>query len=352
MSERHKFLLGISIGDFNGIGIEVILKTFADNRMMEFCTPVLYGTSKLINYHRKILNMGNFAFAQSSTIERLQPNTFNIINCWDDDPIPQLGIVSDVAGKFAFLSLQAAVKDLKEGKIDGLITAPINKKNIQSPDFKFNGHTGYLAEMAGGVNYCMLLCSNNIRIGLVTEHVPVSEIAQHIKKEKILKKIEIIKKTLVQDFGIEKPKIAVLGLNPHAGDDGLIGKEEIEEIKPAIEEAKTKNTFVMGPYPADGFFGSGHQTKFDAVLAMYHDQGLAPFKALCFDSGVNYTAGLPFVRTSPDHGVAYDIAGKNIAREDSFREAVFLAVDILKKRTNYKEMTANPLKKTEIRLER
>lgn len=348
MGDHKKYLVGITLGDMNGIGMEVIIKTFFDNRMYEWCTPVLYGSSKIVSFHRKVLNLGQFNFAQSRSVDRIQLNTFNIINVWEDDPVVQLGQMNETGGKYAFLSIEAAVKDMKEGKIDALVTSPINKKNIASETFPFAGHTGYLAEQSGVSDYCMLLCSNEMRVGVVTEHVPVSEIAQHIKKEKILSKLDIIRKSLKLDFGIDKPRIAVLGLNPHAGDDGLIGREEIDEIKPAIGEAKAKNTFVFGPYPADGLFGSGNYKKFDAILAMYHDQGLVPFKALCFDSGVNYTAGLPFVRTSPDHGTAYDIAGKNLAREDSFREAVFLAVEILKKRENYKEMTANPLKKTEM----
>jgi 4-hydroxythreonine-4-phosphate dehydrogenase len=348
VSERKKPIIGITLGDFNGIGPEVILKTFSDSRMMEFCTPVLYGSSKIINYHRKILNLANFTFAQSKGIDRIQLNTFNIVNIWEDDPMVQLGVSNEAAGKFAFLSIQAAVNDLKDKKIDALVTAPINKKNIQSEHFPFAGHTGYLAQQAGTEDYVMLMCSNEMRVGLVTEHIPVSEIAQHITKEKILKKLHTLKRSLTQDFGIDKPKIAVLGLNPHAGDEGLIGKEEADIIRPAIEEAQGKSLIVLGPYPADGFFGSASHKKFDAVLAMYHDQGLIPFKALCFDSGVNYTAGLPFVRTSPDHGVGYGIAGKNIAREDSFRSAVYLAVDILNSRSGYGERTANPLKKGEL----
>jgi len=345
MAERKKYLIGISIGDINGIGIEVMLKTFSDNRMMDFCTPVLYGSSKVINFHRKVLNMPQFSYAQGSSGDKLQPNTFNIINCWEEEVALQLGQMNETGGKYALLSIEAAVKDLKEGKMDALVTAPINKKNVKSENFPFTGHTGYLAQAAGVSDYCMLLCSSEMKVGLVTEHVPVAEVAQHLSKEKILRKLQIVKKTLIEDFGLDKPKIAVLGLNPHAGDEGLIGKEEMEIIIPAIEEAKTKNILAMGPYAADGLFGSGNYKKFDAILAMYHDQGLVPFKALCFDHGVNYTAGLPFVRTSPDHGVGYDIAGQNIAREDSFREAVFLAIDILNHRNGYAENTANPVKR-------
>jgi 4-hydroxythreonine-4-phosphate dehydrogenase len=327
MADGKRYLIGISLGDINGIGVEVIIKTFLDSRLMEWCTPVLYGSSKIVTYHRKILNLGQFNFAQSRTIDKIQWNTFNIINCWEDDPLVQLGQMNELGGKYALLSLEAAVKDLKSGRIDALVTAPINKKNIKTESFPFPGHTGYLVQEAGVDEYVMLMCSDQMRIGLVTEHVPVKEISQHINKEKILRKLEVLKSSLVKDFGIDKPKIAVLGLNPHAGDDGIIGNEEIDEIRPAIAEAKSK---------------------FDAILAMYHDQGLLPFKTLCFDSGVNYTAGLPFVRTSPDHGTGFDIAGKNIAREDSFRQAVFMAIDILRNRERYKERIANPLKKIEI----
>lgn len=351
MSEGKRYLIGISQGDINGIGPEVIIKTFLDARMMERCTPILYGSSKVISFHRKVLNLGQFNFAQSRTIDKIQWNTFNIINCWEEDIPVQLGQKNDNGGKYAFLSLQAAVSDLKAGRIDALVTAPVNKNSMHSDAFPFSGHTSYLAAQAGVPDHLMLMCGGNLRIGLVTEHLPIAEVAAHIKKETILKKLAILKNSLVKDFGIEKPKIAVLALNPHAGDEGLIGKEEIEEIKPSIAEAKNKNIFAMGPYSADGFFGSGNHAKFDAILAMYHDQGLVPFKALSFENGVNYTAGLPFVRTSPDHGTGFDIAGKNIAMEDSFREAVFLALDILRKRDRYAELTANPLKKMELNKE-
>ncbi len=348
MGEGRKYIIGISQGDINGIGIEVIIKTFIDNRVMEWCTPVLYGSSKTVSFHRKILNLGQFNFAQSRTIDRIQANTFNIINCWEEDALVELGKSTDTGGRYAYYSLEAAVKDLMASKIDALVTAPINKKNIANEIFPFVGHTGYLAQQANVTDHLMLMCSNNLRVGLATEHVPITEVSKHIVKERILSKLNILKETLIKDFGIDKPKIAVLGLNPHAGDDGLIGKEEIEEIRPAIAEAKNNGTLIFGPFPADGLFGSSGYEKFDAILAMYHDQGLVPFKALYFNSGVNYTAGLPFVRTSPDHGTGYDIAGKNIASESSFREAVFLAIDILRKRERYVELTSNPLKKIEI----
>lgn len=348
MSEGKRYLIGISQGDINGIGLEVIIKTFMDTRMMEHCTPILYGSSKVVSFHRKALNLGQFNFAQSRTIDKIQWNTFNIINCWEDDAPVTLGQNNETGGRFALLSLQAAVNDLKDGRIDALVTAPVNKQNIHSEAFPFSGQTGFLAAQAGVTDHLMMLCSGDLKVGLVTEHLAVSAVAEKIKKQLVLSKLQILRTSLVQDFGIDKPKIAVLGLNPHAGDGGLIGREEIEEIKPALEEAKNKNIFAMGPFPADGFFGSAHYSKFDAILAMYHDQGLVPFKALCFDSGVNYTAGLPFVRTSPDHGTAFDIAGKNIASEDSFRQAVFLAIDVLKKRSLHSQLISNPLKKAEM----
>ncbi|MBX7109734.1 MAG: 4-hydroxythreonine-4-phosphate dehydrogenase PdxA [Chitinophagales bacterium] len=351
MSEGKRYLIGISQGDINGIGPEVIIKTFMDPRMMERCTPILYGSSKIISFHRKMLNLGQFNFAQSRSIDKIQWNTFNIINCWEEDVPVQLGQKTEAGGKYAIESLQAAVADLKSGRIDALVTTPVNKHIMHSDAFPFKGHTGYLAAQAGVDDHLMLLCGGNLRVGLVTEHLPITEVPSQIKRETILKKLILLKQSLVKDFGIEKPKIAVLALNPHAGDDGLIGTEETTEIKPAIAEAKSRNIFAMGPYPADGFFGAGNFTKFDAILAMYHDQGLIPFKALSFESGVNYTAGLPFVRTSPDHGTGFDIAGKNIALEDSFREAVFLALDILRKRDRYTELTSNPLKKMELNKE-
>ncbi|MBA3648759.1 MAG: 4-hydroxythreonine-4-phosphate dehydrogenase PdxA [Chitinophagales bacterium] len=352
MSDHKKYLIGISVGDINGIGIEVFIKTFTDTRMMEWCTPVVYGSSRVIAQHRKNLNLGSFNFNVASGIDRLQANTVNIITVWEDDPNVQFGAINENGGKYAFLSLQAAVKDLKEGKIDALVTAPVNKKNIQSENFPFTGHTGYLVQQSGETDHIMMLCSNEMRVGLLTEHIGLSDVYKYITRESILKKLATIQGSLIRDFGIDKPKIAVLGLNPHAGDDGIIGREEIDIIKPAIAEAISTNMLAFGPYSADGFFGSGNYKKFDAILAMYHDQGLIPFKALYFDSGVNYTAGLPFVRTSPDHGTGFDIAGKNVAHEESFRHAVFLAIDILRNREGYAERTSNPLKKIEIPKER
>jgi 4-hydroxythreonine-4-phosphate dehydrogenase len=249
MADIKKYIIGISLGDMNGIGLEVIIKTFLDNRMMEWCTPVLYGSSKIVSYHRKILNLGQFNFSQSRSIDKIQLNTFNIINCWEDDPVVQLGLSNEIGGKYALLSLQAVVSDLKEGKIDALVTAPINKKNIQSDSFPFAGHSGYLAQQAGKEEYLMLMCSQDMRVGLVTEHIPIAEVQQHIKKEKIIRKLEILKESLVKDFGIDKPRIAVLGLNPHAGDEGVIGKEDMEEIKPAIIRSKEQKYFCFRPLP-------------------------------------------------------------------------------------------------------
>lgn len=339
-----KFILGITLGDLNGIGCEVIIKTFLDNRILEFCTPVIYGSAKVLSHHRKALNLQAFNFNQVKAGEKLQSNTVNILNVWEEDFNVQFGVNSEQSGRYAFLSLQAAVQDLKNGLVDGIVTAPVNKRNIRSTDFPFNGQTEYLASQAGA-DAIMMLVNENLRVGVVTNHVPVQEVSALIKKELIMKKILMMRNSLVKDFGCDRPKIAVLGLNPHSGDSGLIGNEELKEIIPAIQDAKSRNILCFGPYSADGFFGSGHQYKFDGVLAMYHDQGLIPFKTLSFGNGVNFTAGLPFVRTSPDHGTGFDIAGQGIANEESFRQAVFTAVDILKYRTVHSENNLNPVEK-------
>jgi len=331
----HKIKAGISIGDVNGVGMEVILKTFADERMMDFCTPVIYGSSKVITYYRKMLNI-EFNFHNIRDTSEAFDGKVNLVNCWNEEIDIQTGNTTPIGGKYAFKSLEAASDALKNKKVDVLITAPINKHNIQSEQFKFSGHTEYLGSKFGAGNTLMIMCSGNLRVGVVTGHIPVSEIAGSLSAELIEKKIRLMNKSLKADFGIRKPKIAVLGLNPHAGDQGLIGNEEREIIIPAIEAVKQDAILAMGPYSADGLFGSSGYASFDGILGMYHDQGLIPFKALSFNSGVNYTAGLPVIRTSPDHGVAYDIAGKNEAVESSFREAVYLASDIFKARKNEK----------------
>lgn len=342
---QHKPVIGITCGDLNGIGTEIILKTFSDNRILEQCTPVIFGSNKLINFYRKSVAESNFNYASTKEFNRFNHKQVNLFSCWEDEVPINPGQLSDIGGKYAVLSLQTAVAALKQKQIDGLVTAPIHKKNIQSAEFNFTGHTPFLKSMFGVNDVAMMLCAGNFRVGLLTEHIPVAEVAKHITKEKILSKLQVIHRSLQQDFGIDKPKIAVLGLNPHAGDEGLIGSEEETIIRPAIKEAKNQNMLVIGPYSADAFFARRSFDKFDAVLAMYHDQGLIPFKTLASGEGVNYTAGLPAVRTSPDHGVAFDIAGKDKADPSSFITAIFECIDIINRRNEYAENRQNPLKK-------
>ena len=335
--------VGISIGDTNGIGLEVIMKTFSDHRMLQVCTPVIYGSAKTVSFHRKALNLPDFNYNTIKSNSDIIFRKINLINCWDEEIKNDFGVQTETGGKYAFISLKNAVADLMAKKVDVLVTAPINKKNMQQDEFRFPGHTEYLAAQAKTEGYNMLLVSQSMRVAFVTGHTPLKSVASLLSKEKILDKLKVMNASLIKDFGIRKPKIAILGLNPHAGDNGLIGQEELEIIVPAINDAKNGNLLVNGPYSADGFFGSGQYKKFDAVLCMYHDQGLIPFKSISFNSGVNFTAGLPFVRTSPDHGTGYDIAGKGIASEDSFREAIYLALDIYNKRQEFETITANPL---------
>jgi len=342
---QTKPVIGVSCGDLNGIGIELIIKTFSDIRILEHCTPVIFASSKAINFYRKSIPEINFNYQNTKEFNRINSKQINIFNCWEEEVVINPGQLSEAGGKYAVLSLQTAVAALKQKQIDGLVTAPVHKKNIQSTEFNFTGHTPYLKSMFGVNDVAMMLCAGNFRVALVTEHVPVSEITKHITKEKIVSKLQIIHQSLQKDFGIAKPRIAVLGLNPHAGDEGLIGNEEETIIKPAIKEAKNNNMLVIGPYSADAFFARRSFDRFDAVLAMYHDQGLIPFKALASGEGVNFTAGLPGVRTSPDHGVAFDIAGKNIADISSFMTAVFECIDIINRRNEYEENRKNPLHK-------
>ena len=345
--EGQMIRVGITQGDINGIGYEVILKTFSDPRMVELCTPIIYGSSKIAAYHRKALDLPPVNLNTITRAEDAGMNRVNIINCVPDDTKVELAKSTSIAGEAAFLSLEAAVTDIKRGEVDVLLTAPINKHNIQNETFHFPGHTEYLEECFGGSERkaLMILMKDDLRVALVTGHLPLSEVASSLNVDEIVTKLRIFNHSLKQDFGIVKPRIAVLSLNPHAGDAGLLGTEEETIIKPAMEEAEKKGIMSFGPYPADGFFGSRMYDKFDGILAMYHDQGLAPFKALAMDEGVNYTAGLPVVRTSPAHGTAYDIAGKNLASEDSFRHALYVALDVYRNRLRYKEATANPLRK-------
>lgn len=344
--EDKMIRVGITHGDINGIGYEVILKTFSDQRMTELCVPIIYGSSKVAAYHRKALDLPAVNINVVSRAEEAGLNRVNIINCVEDDIKVELTQSTPVAGRAAYKALEAAVADLKSGAIDVLVTAPINKHNIQNAQFHFPGHTEYLEQTLGdGQKALMILMTDTLRVALVTGHIPVSQVPSQITVENIVTKLQVFNQSLKQDFTIIKPRIAVLALNPHAGDNGVIGNEEVEIIKPAMEEAERLGVMSFGPFPADGFFGSKMYEDFDGVLAMYHDQGLAPFKALAMEEGVNYTAGLPFVRTSPAHGTAYNIAGQNLASESSFRQAVYTALDIYRSRQSYREATAHPLRK-------
>lgn len=345
--EERLIKVGITHGDINGIGYEVILKTFSDARMAELCTPIIYGSSKVAAYHRKALDLPPVNMNIIAQAEEAGVNRVNMINCIDDEVKVELSQSTAGAGEAAFQALEAAVADLKRGAIDVLLTAPINKHNIQNEAFHFPGHTEYLEKSFSGPGSkaLMILMNDTLRVALVTGHIPLSQVASSIRQEDIISKLRIFNQSLKQDFGIIKPRIAVLSLNPHAGDAGLLGEEEETIIIPAMREAERRGVMSFGPYAADGFFGSRMYERFDGVLAMYHDQGLAPFKALAMEDGVNYTAGLPIIRTSPAHGTAYDIAGQNVASEESFRQALYTALDVYRNRTRYREATANPLRK-------
>jgi 4-phospho-D-threonate 3-dehydrogenase / 4-phospho-D-erythronate 3-dehydrogenase len=342
---ENKPVIGISCGDVNGIGIELIIKTLGDSRILDFCTPVIFANNKVLNFYRKSVPETNINFISIKELNRINHKQINLFTCWEEEVAITPGTLNEIGGKYAVKSLVAAAQALKEGKINGLVTAPIHKKNTQSAEFNFTGHTPYFKNLFGAADVGMFMVAENIKVALLTEHVAVKDIAQHVTKENILSKLQIINNSLKKDFGISKPKIAVLGLNPHAGDEGLIGKEDEEIIKPTIKEAKQKDIFCFGPYPADAFFARGQHEKFDGILAMYHDQGLIPFKSLAIGEGVNFTAGLNAVRTSPDHGVAFDIAGKGNADEASFREAIFKCVDIINSRKEFEAQYKNPLKK-------
>ncbi|MFM7019100.1 4-hydroxythreonine-4-phosphate dehydrogenase PdxA [Flavobacterium sp.] len=345
MKKAENIIVGISIGDLNGIGSEVILKTFEDTRMLELCTPVIFANVKIVSFIKRNLN-SEVALHGIDRIDQLIKGKINVLNVWREGVDINFGQNDETVGKYAIKSFMAATAALKDGLVDVLVTAPINKYNIQSDEFKFPGHTDYLDKELSG-DALMFMVQDNLRVGLLTDHVPVNDVAKHLTEKLITQKIETINLSLKQDFKINKPKIAVLGLNPHAGDSGIIGNEEETVIKPTIKKLFEKGIFVFGPYPADGFFGSGQYEKFDVVIASYHDQGLIPFKTLSFGLGVNYTAGLNKIRTSPDHGTAYEIAGKGVADFGSFKEAVYLALDIFHARNEYVELTKDPLKTKE-----
>ena len=342
MKKAENIIVGISIGDLNGIGSEVILKTFDDSRMLELCTPVIFANVKVMSFIKKTLGLET-PLHGIDQINQIVIGKVNVLNIWKEGVDLSFGTNSDAIGKYAIKSFLAATKALKENQIDVLVTAPINKYNIQSEEFKFPGHTDYLDKELEG-NALMLMVQDNLRVGLLTDHIPVNEVAKHLTEKLIVQKIETIKQSLIQDFGINKPKIAVLALNPHAGDNGVIGKEDDEILKPVVKKIFEKGTLVFGPYAEDGFFGNGQYEKYDAVVATYHDQGLIPFKTLSFGNGVNFTAGLNKIRTSPDHGTAYEIAGKGVADFNSFKEAVYTAIDIYNSRNEYQEISKNPLK--------
>lgn len=340
--KAENVIVGISIGDLNGIGSEVILKTFEDTRMMEMCTPVIFGNVKVLSFIKKTFELSCNLHGIDS-LDQLVIGKINVLNVWRESVNIEFGKNDETVGAYAIRSFTEAVAALKEKKIDVLVTAPINKYNIQSEDFKFPGHTDYLDKQLEG-DALMLMVQDTLRVGLLTDHIPVNEVSAHLTEVLIRKKLTTVNNSLKQDFGINKPKIAVLGVNPHSGDNGVIGKEDDAVVKPALKKLFEEGVLVFGPYSADSFFGSGQYEKYDAVIAAYHDQGLIPFKTLAFGGGVNYTAGLEAVRTSPDHGTAYDIAGKGLADFNSFKEAVYMALDIFNAREQYAEITKNPLK--------
>lgn len=351
MSKTHNEpIIGITIGDINGISTEVIIKSLLDPKMCDFCTIVIYGSAKSISYYKKALNAEKFKYNLVSHIDKIHHKAVNVINCWDEEVMINIGKEELEKGNLALRALDSACYDLKNKKIDGIVTAPLNKNTIRLQEGVFTGHTGYIASKFNTTNELMFMISDNLRVGLVTGHIPVSQVSQHISEQKIANKLLAMIQSLKRDFLIDKPKIAVLGLNPHASDNSLIGNEEETIIIPAIKKIKAQGHFVFGPYSSDGFFAKNSYTQFDAVLAMYHDQGLIPFKTIANGTGVNLTAGLPIVRTSPDHGTAFDIAGKNIADETSMRQAIYMCLDVIRNRKNYAEMHANPIEK--VKLER
>jgi 4-hydroxythreonine-4-phosphate dehydrogenase len=339
--KNHKVRVGISIGDFNGIGPEIIMKSLNDKTITDFFTPVIFGSGKLFTYQKNIFKL-NLNFNYVNEASQAQPAKLNMVNLTKENVNVELGVPTEESTKMAIDSLEAATEALMKGDIDVLVTAPINKDEMVKMGFKHTGHTGYFEEKFSKKGL-MFLVTEDLKVAVSTHHIPIAQITENISKEKIKKQIRVLNQTLIEDFCVQKPKIAVLGLNPHAGDGGVIGNEEIEIISPAIKELSDNGILAFGPFPADSFFQPNKYKSFDAVLAMYHDQGLAPFKTLAYEEGVNYTAGLPFIRTSPDHGVAYDIAGKNIADEQSFTEAIFTAIKIFKNRSEYRELMSERL---------
>ena len=352
MKETKKLRIGITNGDINGIGCEVILKTLSDSRMLDVCTPVIYSSPKVIAYYRKALGLNNLNTHMVRSAEEAQDDRINVVNCLDDEVRVEIGKSTQQEDHAALASLQTAVAELKDGRTAALVTAPINKSSIQSEKFRFPGHTEYLQSEFGADQALMLMLSDSFRLGILTGHAPLSEVPGLITQEKIASKLRLLNKAMLEDFNINRPRIAVLSLNPHAGDNGLLGKEEQNVIIPGIEKAKNEGILAFGPYPSDGFFGSDNYRRFDAILSMYHDQGMTIFKALCFESGVNYTAGLPIVRTSPAHGTAYDLAGKNTASPESFRRALYTACDVARNRQQYALLKADAMKDVKVKHEK
>ncbi|MEZ5046802.1 MAG: 4-hydroxythreonine-4-phosphate dehydrogenase PdxA [Chitinophagaceae bacterium] len=342
---HHKPIIGITSGDLNGVGIELVIKSFTDHKLMEYFTPVLFCSNKVLNFYKNLLKENQFQYFGTKEFSNLNSKQLNVFNCWDEDVAITPGELNDIGGKYAVRSLEVATQCLKDGQIHGLVTNPLHKKNVQQGGFNYTGHTPFLKDKFAVQDVAMMLCSDNLRVALLTEHVPIADISKHITIDAIVSKTRLIHNSLIKDFGIDKPKIAVLGLNPHAGDEGLVGEEEKTIIGPAIEKLKNENILAFGPYSSDGFFARQHDKQFDCVLAMYHDQGLIPFKSFDNGMGVNYTAGLPVVRTSPDHGTAFDIAGKNLVDKSSFLHSLFLCVDVLNQRMGYAEAIKNKLKK-------
>ncbi|MBI1221137.1 MAG: 4-hydroxythreonine-4-phosphate dehydrogenase PdxA [Bacteroidetes bacterium] len=351
MSKEH-IRVAISLGDYNGVGPEVILKSLSNPKITEFCTPCIYASPKVISYFKKQMGLHDLHIYFADSANHIHHRKVNLVVTWDEETAIQSGTASQESGDYAFKSLEAATRDVLNGDMDVLVTAPLDKSTVNRAERPFHGHTDYLAEMDGAENHMMILVCDEMRVGLVTGHVPIKEVASQIDKDKIIQSIQALNNSLSEDFGIGKPRIAVLGLNPHAGDNGLLGDEESNFILPAVKEAIEAGIYAFGPYPSDGFFGTEEFKKFDGILAMYHDQGLIPFKLLGFEDGVNFTSGLSFIRTSPDHGTAYAIAGQGTAVESSFRNALYLAVDLYRKRKRIEDDSSNPLKFTPLRRER
>jgi len=349
MKERKKLRIGITHGDINGIGCEVILKTLNDARILELFTPVVYSSPKVIAYYRKAFGLNNLNSNTVRSADEAHDDRINVVNCLNDEVRVEMGKSTQQGGEAAVASLQAAVADLKSNMLDALVTAPINKYNMQSDQFRFAGHTEYLQSKFGNCKALMIMIGGSLRIGILTGHAPLAEVPVLVTQEKLLTALRLINRTLLEDFNIDRPRIAVLSLNPHAGENGLLGEEEQTIIIPAIEKAKTEGVLAFGPYPSDGFFGSENYRKFDVILAMYHDQGMTAFKTLCFDSGVNYTAGLPIVRTAPAHGTAYELVGTDKASSESFRQALYMACDIATNRKQYRNLKANAMNDVELK---